>query len=127
MAGCLAPSSPPQDLTSHSWRLAFYNDGNELAGTGPLTLITLKFAEDGRISGNAGCNDYFGDYRLEGGLISVGELGATEKYCLTPEGVMDMEQTYLLLLKNTTRYSIDQDELTLSYYDVRKLLIFRKP
>jgi heat shock protein HslJ len=39
---------------------------------------------------------------------------------------MEREQQYLLLLGNTTRYSIDRDELTLSYYDVKKLLVFRK-
>ncbi len=126
MAGCLAPSSPPEELTAHSWRLVSYNSGNALADIGPLPIVTLRFGEDGHISGNAGCNEYFGDYQLEGGLMSVRALGATEKYCLTPEGVMDREQTYLLLLSNTTRYHIDQDELTLSYFDEKKLLVFRK-
>jgi heat shock protein HslJ len=126
MAGCLAPSSPPEELTGNSWKLVSYNDGNELANAGPLTIITLKFGENGRISGNAGCNDYFGDYQLEGGLISIKVLGATEKYCLAPEGVMDMEQSYYLLLKKTTRYHIDQDEMTLSHYDEEQLLIFKK-
>jgi heat shock protein HslJ len=125
-AGCLAPSSPPEELTGHSWRLISYTTGNELVDTGPLTTITLKFGEDLGISGNAGCNDYFGDYKPDGGLIAIRVQGATEKYCPAPEGVMDTEQSYFLLLENTTRYSIDQDELTLSYYDVKKLLVFRK-
>jgi heat shock protein HslJ len=125
-AGCLAPLSPPEELTSYTWRLISYNNGNELADVGPLIIITLKFGEDGRMSGNAGCNDYFGTYNTDGGLISVRAVGATEKYCLAPEGVMDMEQEYFLLLGNTTRYSIDQDEMTLSHYDEKKLLVFRK-
>lgn len=124
-AGCLSPSSPPAELTAVSWKLVSYNTGNEIADVGPLIAITLKFGEDGRISGNAGCNDYFGDYELEGGLISVRALGATEKYCLAPEGVMDLEQAYFTLLNNSTRYSIDQGELILSYYDEAKLLVFR--
>lgn len=126
LAGCLAPSSPPEELTAHSWRLVSFNNGNELADIGPLTIITLRFGEDGRLGGNAGCNEYFGDYQLEGGLMSVRGVGATEKHCVIPEGVMDMEQTYLRLLSNTTRYHIDQDELTLSYFDEKKLLVFRK-
>jgi heat shock protein HslJ len=125
-AGCLAPLSPPEELTSHTWRLISYNNGNELADVGPLTIITLKFSEGGQISGNAGCNDYFGTYNTDGELISVRAVGATEKYCLAPEAVMDMEQAYFLLLGNTTRYSIDQDEMMLSHYDEKKLLIFRK-
>lgn len=124
-AGCLAPSSPPAELTGPTWRLASYYNGSELADAGPLPIITLKFGEDGRISGNAGCNEYFGDYRLEGGLMSFRALGATEKYCVTPEGVMDREEIYFLLLHNTTRYNIDKGDLTLSYFDEKKLLVFR--
>jgi heat shock protein HslJ len=125
MAGCLTPSSPPEELTGHSWRLVSYNTGNEMADAGPLTTITLKFGEDGRISGNAGCNDYFGNYTIEGGLTGIGVQKTTKKNCPARGGVMETEQRYLLLLENTTRYSIDQDELTLSYYDVKKLLVFR--
>jgi heat shock protein HslJ len=126
IAGCLAPSTPPAELINGTWKLVSYNTGNELAGTGPLTTITLKFGEDQRIGGNAGCNDYSGEYKTDGGLVTIRVQGATEKYCALPAEVMDMEQHYLLLLGNTTRYSIDQDELTLSYYDVKKLLIFQK-
>jgi heat shock protein HslJ len=126
IAGCLAPSQPPAELISGTWQLVSYNTGNELAGTGPLTTITLKFGEDQRIGGNAGCNEYSGEYRTDGGLMEIRILSATEKYCSLPAGMMDMEQHYLLLLGNTTRYSIDRDELTLSYYDVTKLLVFRK-
>jgi heat shock protein HslJ len=78
------------------------------------------------MTGNAGCNNYSGDYRLDGELITIGSLNSTEKYCLSPEGVMDLEQQYLTLLQQTTRYNIDGDELVLSYYDVKELLIFRK-
>jgi heat shock protein HslJ len=126
IAGCLAPSTPPADLINGTWKLVSYNTGNELADTGSLTTITLKFGEDKRIGGNAGCNDYSGEYATDGGLVTIKVLGSTEKYCSLPAGVMDMEQHYLLLLGNTTRYSIDQGELTLSYYDVKKLLVFRK-
>jgi len=126
IAGCLAPSPPPAELISGTWELVSYTTGNELADAGPLTTITLKFGEDKRIGGNAGCNDYTGEYKTEGGLMTIKVHGATEKYCSLPAGVMDREQQYLLLLGNTTRYSIDRDELTLSYYDVKKLLVFRK-
>jgi heat shock protein HslJ len=126
LAGCLAPSTPPPELINGTWKLASYTTGNELADAGPFTTITLKFGEDQRIGGNAGCNDYSGEYKTEGGLVTIRVHGATEKSCSLPSGVMDLEQHYLLLLGNTTRYSIDQDELTLSYYDVKKLLVFRK-
>ncbi|NYT17260.1 MAG: META domain-containing protein, partial [Methanomicrobiales archaeon] len=79
-----------------------------------------------RVSGNAGCNDYFGSYRIEGGLISIGSVASTEKYCLWPEGVMEREGVYLGLLQESTRFNVDRDELTLSYYDEKQLLVFRR-
>lgn len=118
---------PDSDLTGVSWVLVSYNDGkNNFVSVPPATEITLVFGKEGRLNGNAGCNNYSGDYRLDGELITIGSLNSTEKHCLSPEGVMDLEQQYLTLLQQTTRYNIDGDELVLSYYDVKKLLIFRK-
>lgn len=126
MAGCLALSSPPDGLTRHTWRLVSYTTGTDLVGTGPGTAITLNLLPDGQVSGNTGFNDYLGEYQVEGGLISIRVLSAIESHRNVSEGVMEMEQTFFLLLNNTTRYSIDQDSLILSYYDERKLLVFEK-
>jgi heat shock protein HslJ len=125
-AGCLAHTSPPEDLTGHSWRLIFYNNGSALVETNPVPPIVLTLEPDGTFSGSSGCNNYSGSYQLDGGLISIADLNVTERNCSYPERVMQMEQDYLNLLTSTTRYSIDQDELALSYYDVKKLLIFEK-
>ncbi len=128
-AGCSIPGLGPQspDLTGITWVLVSYNNGGDRFVPAPLTAeITLFFGPDGRVHGNAGCNDYSGTYRLDGGLITIGPLAATEKYCLSPEGVMDLEQHYLSLLQQTTRYHVDGDNLVLSYYDTTRLLVFRK-
>jgi heat shock protein HslJ len=126
LAGC-ASTTPPADLTDSPWILVAYEDGgNGLVPVSPSISATLQFRTDGQLEGNAGCNDYFGSYRVEGGLLSIGQVGSTEKYCLSAEGIMEFEQRYLSLLKETTRYNIDGTELTLSYYDERKLLVFKK-
>lgn len=128
-ACCSTPGQGPlcPDLTGVSWVLVSYSDGKEnLFPVPPATKITLLFGTDNRVRGNAGCNDYSGEYRLDGGLIGIGPLASTEKYCLAPEGVMDLEQQYLALLQKATRYNINGDELILSYYDVKRLLVFRK-
>jgi len=126
LAGCLAPFSPSQGLTGNSWRLTSYNTGDKLVPTGPESKILLEFRQDGVMSGTTGCNNYSGRYHTEGEIISFREIGSTEKYCTVPEGVMNSEQQYLLHLHNATRYSVAQDELTLSYYDEKKLLVFKK-
>lgn len=128
-AGCSIPGLGPQspDLTEITWVLVSYINGGDTFVPAPLTAeITLFFGHDGLVHGNAGCNEYSGTCRLDGGLITIGPLAATEKYCLSPEGVMDLEQHYLSLLQQTTRYQRDGDQLVLSYYDVKRLLVFRK-
>lgn len=125
---CTVPGQGPPcpDLTG-TWILVSYASGNDsMIPVPPEARITAVFGDDSRVSGNAGCNDYFGGYRIEGGLISVGQLASTEKYCLSPEGVMEREQVYLSLLQATTRFNVDGDELILSYYDQKQLLVFRR-
>ncbi|OPZ44907.1 MAG: hypothetical protein BWY93_00169 [Euryarchaeota archaeon ADurb.BinA087] len=39
---------------------------------------------------------------------------------------MEMEKVYFQLLNNTTRFSLDQNTLTLSYFDEKKLLVFER-
>lgn len=126
MAGCLALSAPPDKLTRHSWGLVSYNAGDDLVETGHGMAISLNLLPGGQVAGTTGCNDYSGEYQVEGGLISIRVLSATENHCYVQEGAMEMEQTYFLLLNNTTRYFLDQDTLILSYYDERKLLVFEK-
>jgi heat shock protein HslJ len=126
LAGC-SSTNPPEELTSTRWVLVSYLDKNDNpAPVPPPITATIMFHKDGRVSGNAGCNDYFGTYRVDGGLITIGQLRPTEKYCPSPEELMDFDQQYRSLLTETTRYNIDGDELTLSYYDERKLLVFQK-
>jgi hypothetical protein len=39
---------------------------------------------------------------------------------------MEREQVYLSLLQASTRFNVDGDELILSYYDQKQLLVFRR-
>ena len=125
---CTIPGQgPPCPDIIGSWILLSYDNGNgNLVPVPPEGRITAVFGNDSRVSGNAGCNDYFGEYRLEGGLLSIGSLASTEKYCLSPGGVMEREQRYLSLLQMSTRFNLDRDELILSYYDQKQLLVFRR-
>jgi heat shock protein HslJ len=84
------------------------------------TEITLAF-EGGTVSGSAGCNDYGAAYTLDGTSLEFGDIAATEKACLTPEGVMDQEQRYLGALEDVTDYRISGTLLWLWTKDRRAL------
>lgn len=71
--------------------------------------IEAQFDEAGAVSGSAGCNSYRGSCRLEDGIVSVGILATTRKFCQRPPGVMEQESRYLELLAAATHYSLDGD------------------
>ena len=125
--GCLISGStvPPADLTTPQWHLVTYR-GDDGSDVPVISTVTLQFTPDGSLRGNSGCNQYSATYTVEGELITIGSLAATERYCREPAGIMDQETEYLSRLSNTTRYHVSDNYLILSYYDVEKLLVFEK-
>lgn len=65
------------------------------------------------MSGSAGCNQYFADYRMYGPSMSIGTVGATRRFCAEPEELMHQEQLYLDALQTTDTFRLDGDRLEL--------------
>lgn len=108
-----APSAPA-GLLGTSWEVNSYNNGREavvsiLTGTD----ISLNFGTDGKVSGNAGCNSYSGDYQTNGKELKVGILAGTRMFCDKPVGLMDQEKQYLVALQNAATFEIAGDKLTI--------------
>ncbi len=97
-----------QQLDGTSWQVLAYNNGRE-AVTSLLegSEITASFDDVEGVSGNAGCNDYFGTYLTSDGAILFGSLGTTMRFCDTPAGVMEQEQEFLAALQSATRFTIE--------------------
>lgn len=71
---------------------------------------TLIFQEeDTKLSGFAGCNNYFSTYNLEGKEITFGNTGSTRKLC--PD--MTVEDVFFKLLPEVARYEVVKKELYL--------------
>src|SRR4249919_1648086 len=65
------------DLAGTSWEATGFDDGsqaitNVLAGT----TLTANFGEDGNLTGNSGCNEYNGPYKITGNQIGIGPLSS---------------------------------------------------
>jgi len=88
--------------------------------------LTLQFtAINKTISGNAGCNQFSGNYSLDLYAINVGQIMATEIYCDEP--IMKTERAYIKAIRNTGSYSIEEGVLTLySKTDRSQLLTAKK-
>ena len=97
------------DLEGREWVL------RELGWAQPLEQevdISLVF-EDQRVSGNSGCNNYFGAVtETDPGQIGFSGMGTTRMACAEP--VMDLERRYLKTMAGATRYAFVAGRLVLS-------------
>ena len=95
-----------------SWVVTSYYSGDAVSGvTGDATL-TADFADDGTLSGNAGCNNYNGPYEVDGESISIGPLAATKMACESDE-LTKQETDYLNALEQATSFVVTGDRLDL--------------
>lgn len=97
---------------------------SELAGQPSLAepRITVTFASDGRVSGNASCNRFGADYQLTGEGLRIGKSLSSMMACEPP--IMQQEQLFLDILQNVARFSVaDGGALVLHTNDDRRIVM----
>ena len=101
-------------LVGTEWTASMVNNGKE-AVTNVLdgTTITANFTEDGKLNGSAGCNNYMTGYTLDGQNITIEPPATTRKLCPEPEGVMEQEAAFTVMLAKAATYSISGNVLEL--------------
>jgi putative lipoprotein len=72
---------------------------------------SLVVGSDGKVSGHAGCNGYFGSVIVAGEAMSFGNLGSTRMACAEP--AMSQENRLLKALDSTRGYRLLDGELVL--------------
>jgi heat shock protein HslJ len=85
-------------LAQTSWTVASIAG----AATLPEARPTMTFAQDGTMSGNGGCNQYSGPFRVDGDKISIGPVAATLMGCEGQRGAQ--ESTFLAALQGATNW-----------------------
>ena len=65
------------DLAGSEWRPSFLS----LAEIPSGIHMVVQFKPDGEISGNGGCNQFFGGYTVSGNDIKIGPIASTRKGC----------------------------------------------
>lgn len=74
--------------------------------------VILRFAAEGRVQGEGGCNGFAGSYEIDGAAIGFGPLAATRKMC--PRPIMDVETRFFDALAQATRFQRDEAALELT-------------
>ena len=101
-----------QTTVDTSWDVLSYNNGRDAVVSLLLgTEISANFLADGTVTGNAGCNDYFATYTLNGNAVAISQPGTTFRLCDSPAGVMEQEAEYLAALASSVTFSIRGDIL----------------
>lgn len=97
----------PEALSQTSWRAV------AIAGAPPATDTpsTLTIDADGAISGNTGCNSYFGQAEVTDQTITITGLGTTRMACPDPQ--MQQERAFLEALGKAQGWQIEDQALSL--------------
>lgn len=96
-----ANSSTPK-LTGTEWVV------ENIAGGGIIDAshATLNFTTDGKLYGNASCNNYSGEYKSTSKGLGVTPLAVTQRACVP--ALNKQEQKFLQVLQNTRSFDIDK-------------------
>jgi len=91
------------------WKLITFDAADPAQAVPAEVEITATFAE-GKVNGLGGCNNYFGEYTVENGSVTVANVGATKMAC---EGVMELEQRFFTEIAKTHIVVVDAGQLRL--------------
>lgn len=95
--------SPGALLADTKWQIVAMN-GEQVGGE---VSATLEFDLSAKITGDTGCNKFFGEYTIHGEGISLGDLASTRMACA---GSLNTRETAILsALSQTRRFDFDGD------------------
>lgn len=106
-------SAQSRELAGTSWIVTGFNNGQQaVVSPIPDTKLTLTFDRDGKFSGSAGCNHYFGSLTIgKGDTLQISELGNSAMACLSPQNLMEQEAQFLQALRSIAAYRMDGNSL----------------
>ena len=115
VAGCTdSGQSRHTPLPGTTWNLVELNN-SKIEHPGPQ-VPHLRFETD-KVTGNDGCNNFFGAYTLDGNKLKFGMLASTRMAC--PQ-INDLDIEFNKIITITTSYHISSDKLEL--FEEDKLL-----
>ncbi|QTH05962.1 META domain-containing protein [Vibrio fluvialis] len=97
-------------LQHHNWQLTQI-DGQDIVKNEHYDAPRLEIGEKMMASGNAGCNNFFGQAELKDNRLRIEKMGMTMKMCIGD--VMDTEQAVSQSLMDWNDVTLTKDTLTL--------------
>ncbi|QTR50749.1 META domain-containing protein [Candidatus Thiothrix anitrata] len=110
-------NKPATTLPGTNWQVMDYHNGQQgIVSSINTERMRMTFSKDGGVTGNAGCNRFFGTYthNPRNNSIAISQLGATKMFCQQPEDVMQEEALFLKALTSAKTYRRSGASLELS-------------
>ncbi|MFO6465497.1 META domain-containing protein [Jannaschia sp. KMU-145] len=85
----------------------------EMGGADASVRATLRFPEEGVVTGDGPCNGFRAAQTIAYPWIEIGEIAATRRSCSD----LDLEETYFAMLRTATLVEVAGDVLLLSGED----------
>jgi heat shock protein HslJ len=111
-------------MAQTDWQLQSYADATGVlvpALTDPV--VTIRFGQDGSVTGFSGCNRYAATYTTKDYSINISSAAQSAAYCPEP-GVMAQESAYLADLDATTEFRLTESNLKMFARTGKPLLVF---
>ena len=116
-------SNVAQAQTGIEWRLVSLGPAGAETEVIAGTTVTLRLAEDERVSGSTGCNNYGGTYQVRGDNISFSRIVSTRRACLD-QNANEQEHRFLSTLETANRFRLSSNRLTILSDRGRSVLNF---
>jgi len=100
--------NPLSLLTNNSWALSSLKGKGIALDQAAGAVPSLNFLEDGKLAGFTGCNNFSGNFSLEGSAVTLDPGALTKKACPGSD-----EQDFLSALGNVNQLKVAKDKLTL--------------
>lgn len=110
------------DLEGVVWQLQSMADASGHTVDAMADIPVTATFNDGQLSGNGGCNSYFGSYAVDGSSLTITPAGTTMMAC--PEKVMAQEQAFMAALGSSASYKVTGDKLEIMNADGAVVLTF---
>jgi len=105
--------TPSEHLTGRNFVVAglTMNGGVHFAADAPRQ--TMQFHPDGKLSGNSGCNNFSGTYKIEGNLLYISQVAGTKRACAEKEKMEYESYFHQHLQKSPLRIEDSPSQVTL--------------
>ncbi len=120
-AGDEPDAIPIEGAEGIPWQLVEQSVDGTMTAVPDGVVVTLLL-EDGAGGGNGGCNNYFGEYTLEGTSLTFGPIGSTMMLCEGPAS--EVEAAYLANLASVATWANTGGSLVLGGADGQPILNF---